>query len=64
MERKAIRSRDLAVVGYDSETQTLEIAFRSGGVYHYRGVPQDIYQALMSAPSHGRYFNDQIRNKY
>lgn len=57
MERVAVRSRDLAIVGYEAETATLEVAFRSGGVYHYSGVPVRLYEELLRAPSHGTYFN-------
>ena len=41
MERTAVRSRDIAVIGYDATTLTLEITFRAGGVYHYSGVPEE-----------------------
>ena len=64
MERTAVTSKDIAIVGYDSGARTLEIAFRGGGVYHYSNVPADVYQALMAAPSHGTYFNQNIKDKY
>ena len=64
MERTAVRSRDLAVVGYDNEKETLEVAFRSGGVYHYFKVPDNVYQELLQAPSMGIYFRDKIRDHY
>ena len=64
MERVAVRSRDLAIIGYDSETQILEVAFRSGGVYQYLGVAHDIYQGLMTASSMGVYFRDSIREQF
>ncbi len=64
MDRIAVTSRDLAVVGYDREKSMLEVAFRGGGVYEYENVPQDIYDALMKADSHGIYFNDHIKEKY
>lgn len=64
MERKAVRSKDIAIIGYDKEEALLEIAFRNGGVYHYSQVPETIYQALMKAPSCGSYFNQEIKDKY
>jgi len=64
MERIAIRSRDIAIVGYEPETGTLEIAFRSGGVYHYSGVPEEIYKILMCAHSQGTYFEHVIKHQY
>ncbi len=59
-----MKSRDLAIVGYDPETKTLEVAFRNGGVYQYTGVPAQIHQNLMSASSHGTYFNQNIKDRY
>lgn len=64
MNRIAVRSRDIAIIGYDPETKTLEIAFRIGGVYHYAGVPEKTYQGLMTASSQGKYFDREIKNCY
>ena len=64
MERQAVRSRDIAVIGYDSSTSILEITFRIGGVYHYSGVPKAIYQNLLTAPSQGKYFEQNIKYQF
>lgn len=50
-------------VGYDPEKQVLEVEFTSG-VYQYSGVPQETADALMAAPSVGKYFHANIRNNY
>lgn len=64
MKRQAVESSNLASVGYDAQTQTLEIEFNHGGVYQYFDVPESEYEALMSASSHGSYFSANIRNDY
>lgn len=64
MKRETVSSSNLRSVGYDRSTQILEIAFNSGGVYQYSQVPENVYDGLMNAPSHGRYFNHFIKNKY
>ena len=64
MERTAVRSTDLAIIGYDAGVSTLEIAFKNGGVYQYRQVPERVFQSLLKAPSHGRYFNEHIKDRY
>ncbi len=64
MNRSAVQSRDIAIVGYDGESSTLEVTFRGGGVYRYRNVPQDIYVNLMTSASHGIYFNRNIKAKF
>ena len=42
----------------------LEIAFKSGGVYQYAGVPVSAYSALMAAPSHGKHFEANIKRDF
>lgn len=64
MDVKPVRSRDIALVGYDHATAILEIVFRAGGVYRYQGIPAEVYYALMAAPSHGTYFQKHIKNQY
>jgi hypothetical protein len=64
VERKAVASSSLKAVGYDAQQRLLEIEFQHGGVYQYSGVPANVYQALLAAPSLGRYFNESIRGDY
>ena len=45
MNRIFVSSTDIESVGY--ENGTLEIAFNSGGIYRYLGVPLNIYQGLI-----------------
>ena len=40
------------------------IAFHSGGVYEYYGVPYSEYAGLMNAYSHGKYFHANIKKRY
>jgi hypothetical protein len=62
MERKKVSSTSLASVGYDPSQKILEIEFNNGRVYLYQNVPEEIYEQLMSAESHGSYFNQHIRD--
>ena len=64
MDRVAVNSKNLASVGYDLVTLTLEVEFLRGGVYQYFDVPQHEHEALMQAPSHGEYFSAYVRNTY
>lgn len=65
MEREAVSSSNLASVGYDSNSETLEVEFlKTGKVYEYYNVPQFMYDRLMAAPSVGVFFNAEIRNAY
>lgn len=64
MLREPVNSSNLQSVGYDSNSETLEIEFKNGSIYQYPGVPVAIYQGLMAASSHGKYFAQYIRKHY
>lgn len=61
MERQHVNSSNLKSVGYDPATRTLEIEFLNSGLYQYSGVPESVYKELMSASSHGQYFDNHIK---
>jgi hypothetical protein len=64
VERVELQSRSIKAAGYDPERALLEVEFHSGAMYRYEGVPAGVYQELLAAESHGRYFNQNIRNRY
>lgn len=64
MERTPVTSSNLLSIGYDVETNTLEVEFKGGTVYQYFDVPEDEYDSLMSASSQGVYFAAHIRENY
>ena len=64
MERQQISSSDIRLVGYDNQSQILEIEFYSGGIYQYFDVPASVYLALMNATSKGTYFHKHIKEIY
>ncbi|MGA2650955.1 MAG: KTSC domain-containing protein [Terracidiphilus sp.] len=64
MERNNVASSNISSIGYDPQTSTLEVEFLNGGIYQYYGVPENMYQQLMSAPSKGQFLNTYIKNQY
>jgi hypothetical protein len=64
MNRTPVSSSNLASVGYDAEREILEVKFKSGAIYSYKRVPKSIYEALMKAPSKGKFLNSRIKGKY
>ena len=64
MERQSVSSSNIASVGHDAETNTLEVEFNSGAVWQYASVPQETYEALVSAVSVGKAFNSMIKGQY
>lgn len=61
MERSYVSSSNIESIGYDETTQILEVAFLTGAIYQYYGVPDQLYQGLMSASSKGTYLNQYIK---
>ncbi len=64
MEREPVNSSNLVSVGYNPDSETLEIEFKSSGVYEYYNVPKFMYDRLMEAGSIGTFFNAEIKNSY
>lgn len=70
MQRTPVTSSQIASVGYDANTKTLEIEFKSfnpnmtGGVYQYTDVPAEAHAALIGSESIGRAFKNQIKGVY
>ena len=62
MNRQPVQSSNIASIGYDKESKTLEIEFLNGGIYQYNDVSENIYKRLMSAESKGKFFITRIRN--
>jgi hypothetical protein len=64
MEMKLVTSSAMQAVGYDPASRRMRIRFAEGNDYDFCGVPESIYQGLMSAFSKGTYYNDYIKDRY
>ena len=64
MKHTPVQSSQIASVGYDPATKTLEIKFTRGGHYAYANVSQDAYAALIGAKSIGSHFHSHIRGQF
>ncbi len=64
MNRRVVSSSNVASVGYDPASQTLEVEFLSGSVYQYYDVPAHIFENMMQAPSKGVFLNANIKDRY
>lgn len=62
--RMPVESSSLASIGYDPASRTLDIEFRKGSVYRYFEVLPSVYESLMQAPSKGRFFVAEIRDRF
>ena len=64
MKLRPVQSRMLIAAGYDRRLRILEVIFRTGGTYRYKGVPSSEYDGLMSADSKGKYMHKRILGRY
>lgn len=64
MNRESVSSSNVESVGYDEESQTLEIEFKNGSTYQYFDVPLNIYTGLIHADSVGGYLAEIIKGSY
>tara|TARA_R110000787_G_scaffold60903_1_gene138200 strand:- start:1294 stop:1509 length:216 start_codon:yes stop_codon:yes gene_type:complete len=61
MMRTPVKSSNLSSVGYDGESQILEVEFTDASVYQYFDVPSRLFDGLMGAVSHGKFFDANIK---
>lgn len=64
MQRQPVSSSNIASIGYDGQSETLEVEFLDGSVYQYYNVPSGTHGGLMAASSHGSYLSANIKGRY
>lgn len=64
MERIPVSSSNIASIGYNPVEFALEIEFLNGRIYQYYDVPEEVFNEMMAAESHGQYFYAYIRLVY
>jgi hypothetical protein len=64
MERKRLNASNIRSVGYDERQRVLEVELANGSIVQYSGVSPEVYRRLMSAPSPGSYYKDEIEENF
>ncbi|WP_445957700.1 KTSC domain-containing protein [Yeosuana sp.] len=64
IKRIPVASSNIASIGYDKKAHILEIEFHHGAIYQYVDVPEKVYEELMSSPSQGAYFMNELKGKF
>ena len=64
VEMHYVDSSNIEAIGYEAGAQELQVRFLSGDTYVYHGVPEEVYDELMAAPSKGSYLNRMIKGSY
>ena len=57
-------SSTIISVDYDYLMENLDVHFRNGGTYRFCGVPKTILEEIKSVESIGKYFHQNIKNKF
>lgn len=63
-DMQPVSSSNIAAVGYDANNQTVYVQFLNGSTYAYKGVPEQEFEKLRTAPSVGAYLNRNYKNTY
>lgn len=64
MEMTSVASSSVGAVGYDENSETLQVEFLNGARYQYHGVSRGLYDQFMQAPSKGQFLNANIRDQF
>lgn len=57
------RSSNIVSVGHDNVDQLI-VQFANGGLYQYKGVSLQLAEDMVQAPSVGRFFYANIRQRF
>jgi len=63
-EMPKVDSSAVDAVEYSDEGRALDIWYKDGDRYTYFGVPREVYEALLAAPSIGIFVNAEIKPNY
>lgn len=64
MINQMVVSTEIEWIGYDDKREMLQVEFIEGKIYQYDRVPESVFRSFLDAPSHGGFFEAQIKNRY
>jgi hypothetical protein len=64
MEMERVHSSNVAAVGYDEGSSTMQVEFTDGMSYQYFDVPEHIFTSLRDADSVGGYLASNVKGIY
>ena len=59
-----VDSSNIERIGYDANSNTLRVEFKSNRTYDYSNVPENVFNDLKNASSVGSYLAKNIKNSY
>lgn len=60
----AVNSSNIQAIRYLMASKEMQVRFKDSGIYRFHNVPGSIYTGMLSAPSKGKYFHNNIRGKF
>jgi len=57
-------SSNVAAIGHDGNSDTLQVEFHNGGTYQYFDVPEHLFESLRDADSVGGFLAAHIKGSY
>lgn len=65
MDRQYVDSSMITSIGYDSDTCTLEVEFKSNGaIWQYPDFPEYLWYEFEASDSKGKFFHQNIIGKF
>ena len=64
MKMIPVTSSNIAAIGYDEDSQTLQVEFNNGSNYQYFDVTERVFNELRDAGSVGAYLASNIKGVY
>ena len=64
MSKVLVESSNIASIDYNEDTYILGVEFKTGSEYFYENVSRTVAAEFALAESVGKYFAENIRNKY
>lgn len=64
MHRHPVESSNIAAIGYDADSRTLEVEFKSGSTHQFHDVDPRTHAQLVGAKSVGSHFHQHVRGSY
>lgn len=59
-----VESNNLAAIGYDAESKTLQVDFKNGKRFQYPNVEPELFAEFQAAESVGKFFAARIKSEF
>lgn len=64
MINQMVLSPEIEWIGYERNRSMLQVEFIIGNIFQYDNVPESIFDAFLSAPSHDSFYERFIKGKF